>query len=65
MKRAKGPGRPKTPRKIAKSALLSVRFSESERKALDAAASGRGLKLSEWAREALINAANQDHRAIP
>jgi hypothetical protein len=32
------PGRQRVPKKLAKGSLLSVRFSESEREALDAAA---------------------------
>lgn len=56
MKKAK-PGRPRVPKKLAKGSLLSVRFSESERAALDAAAERDGVKLSEWARRALLAAA--------
>lgn len=56
MKRPKRRGRPKTPRKLAKSTLLSVRFSESERKALEQAAAREGIRLSDWARRALLAA---------
>lgn len=47
-------GRPPVPAKLAKASLLSVRFSESERAALEAAAERDGLRLSEWARRALL-----------
>jgi hypothetical protein len=56
VKRAK-PGRPRVPKKLAKGSLLSVRFSESEREALERSAEREGLKLSEWARRALLTAA--------
>src|SRR5690606_13046779 len=46
-------GRPKVPKKLAKTSLLSVRFSESERKALEKAAQREGITLSEWARRTL------------
>lgn len=49
-------GRPTVPKKLARGALLSVRFSEGERKALEQAADLQGLKLSEWARTVLLNA---------
>jgi uncharacterized protein (DUF1778 family) len=50
-------GRPPTPKKLAKASLLSVRFSEGERAALEAAAAREGARLSEWARRALLEAA--------
>lgn len=50
-------GRPPVPKKLAKGSLLSVRFSESERASLEIAAKRKGLKLSEWARWLLLNAA--------
>lgn len=49
-------GRPPVPKKLAKGTLLSVRFSESERDALERAARREGLKLSEWARRLLLAA---------
>jgi hypothetical protein len=55
VKKAK-PGRPPVPKKLAKGSLLSVRFSESERWALEAAAEREGLRLSEWARRVLLAA---------
>lgn len=51
-------GRPPVPKKLAKGALLSVRFSADERKALERAANRDGVRLSEWARRALLSAAN-------
>ncbi len=50
-------GRPRVPKKLAKESLLSVRFSESERKALEEAAKRVGVRLSEWARRELLKAA--------
>ena len=47
-------GRPPVPKKLAKGALLSVRFSDAERKAIERAAENEGLKLSEWARRTLL-----------
>ena len=37
-------GRPRVPKKLAKGSLLSVRFSESERRALEQAAHARWVK---------------------
>jgi hypothetical protein len=50
-------GRPPVPKKLAKAALLSVRFSESERRGLERAAAREGLRVSEWARRVLMSAA--------
>jgi hypothetical protein len=58
MKKAKM-GRPPVPKKLAKGALLSVRFSTDERKALERAAERDGIRLSEWARRALLSAAGR------
>ena len=57
MKAVKKPklGRPPVQKKLAKGSLLSVRFSESERKVLDNAAEAAGVSLSKWSREALLN----------
>jgi hypothetical protein len=49
-------GRPPVPKKLAKGSLLSVRFSESERRTLEGAAQRAGIKLSEWARRCLLAA---------
>ena len=48
-------GRPPVPKKLAKGSLLSVRFSESERRALERAAEASGLSLSAWARLTLLD----------
>lgn len=53
----RGPGRPIVPKKLAKGALLSVRFSAEERRLLEKAAQTAGLKLSEWARRHLLASA--------
>lgn len=50
-------GRPTMPKKMAKGALLSVRFSEAERGALERAADRASMRLSEWVRRALLAAA--------
>ena len=50
-------GRPPVAKKLAKGSLLSVRFSEAERKALEQAARRADMRLSEWARAALLTAA--------
>jgi hypothetical protein len=47
------------PKKLAKEALLSVRFSTEERETLESAAGREGLKLSEWARRTLLDAAKR------
>ena len=47
-------GRPPVPKKLAKAALLSVRFSESERAEIEKAAKRDGVGLSEWARRVLL-----------
>jgi hypothetical protein len=60
LKKAK-PGRPRVPKKLAKGSLLSVRFSESEREALENAAEREGLRLSEWARRVLLRSCSASH----
>ena len=59
VKRAPRIGRPPLPKKLAKGSLLSVRFTEEERRGLDRAAGRRGDKLSEWARKVLLAAAQK------
>ena len=49
-------GRPPVPKKLAKGSLLSVRFSESERRALERFATREGLTLSKWTRKTLLAA---------
>lgn len=65
MSAAKNPriGRPPVPKKLAKDTLLSVRFSETERKELEKAAKKTGSKLSEWVRAALLSAAASQTRS--
>jgi hypothetical protein len=55
--KARGAGRPPVPKKLAKGSLLSVRFSEEERRALDRSAKRDGVRLSEWARRVLLASA--------
>jgi uncharacterized protein (DUF1778 family) len=47
-------GRPRLPKKLAKGALLSVRFLEDERLLLDQAAKRAGISVSAWARNVLL-----------
>lgn len=58
MSAAKKPrmGRPPVAKDKVKSTLLSVRLSEAERAALEAAAEREGVRLSEWARGVLLGA---------
>jgi len=49
-------GRPPVPKKLAKGSLLSVRFSESERRSLERLAEREGLTLSKWTRKTLLAA---------
>jgi len=53
-------GRPPVPKKLAKGSLLSVRFSEGERRKLAQAATKAQLRLSEWTRRVLLAAAGED-----
>jgi uncharacterized protein (DUF1778 family) len=50
-------GRPKLEPGRKRADLLSVRLQPEERGLLEAAALRKGLRLSEWAREALLRAA--------
>ena len=50
----RGRGRPKLPKKDAKGAVMTVRFTKAERKAVDDAAGREGLKTSEWVRNVLL-----------
>lgn len=53
----RGPGRPVTPKRLAKVAPISIRFSESERRLVDRAAERAGVKVSAWVRDAVLAAA--------
>lgn len=57
-------GRPRVPKKLAKGSLLSVRFSEDERRDLEHAAKRAGLRLSEWSRSQLLAAATKEFGAM-
>jgi hypothetical protein len=61
MKRAVKVGRPKVPKRLAKGSLLSVRFSEDERKDIERAAARDGQQLSGWARAVLLAASNRQN----
>jgi mobilization protein NikA len=51
-------GRPIVPKNKAKTPGISVRLAGNERKTIDAAIKQSGLSQSEWARKALLSAAN-------
>ena len=51
-------GRPPLAKKARKATHLSVRLTEEEHRALERAAKTAGLALSEWARNAILSAAN-------
>jgi hypothetical protein len=57
-KKSRGRGRPKLPKGQSKAAVVVLRLQPAERRAVDAAAKRSGVKLSEWARSALMLAAN-------
>lgn len=65
MTRQRSAGRPAIARKLAKGSLLSVRFTEDERRMLDRAAGQGGLRLSEWARRALLAEAERGAGGSP
>lgn len=56
MTKAKKIGRPRVPKRLAKGSLLSVRFPEDERRALERAADREGERLSDWVRRVLLAA---------
>jgi predicted HicB family RNase H-like nuclease len=49
-------GRPKLPKRERRGKLLGVRFTDAERRELDAAANAAGKTLSQWARDTLLDA---------
>lgn len=58
-------GRPKLPEGIAKDIVFPVRLSQFEREATEAAARVAGSRPSEWAREALLQAARDETSVEP
>ena len=50
-------GRPKLHKAQAKSFIMPVRFSEGDRAKVEAAATAQGLRVSEWVRRTLLEAA--------
>jgi uncharacterized protein (DUF1778 family) len=54
-------GRPTKAKGEQKDALITIRLSADERKAIDAAAKATGKKRSDWARNILTSAANVIH----
>ena len=53
----RGPGRPAFEEGTARTAVFTLKVSDQERAAFDAAAERAGKSLSQWAREALLTAA--------
>lgn len=51
-------GRPKVPKAEKKGQTLTVRLTDAERKAVDAAAKREGVPVSEWGRLAIVAAAS-------
>jgi hypothetical protein len=51
-------GRPKLPKGTANSVLFAVRIAANEAQKIQAAIKKSGMKKPEWARNALIHAAN-------
>jgi predicted HicB family RNase H-like nuclease len=51
-------GRPPMAKKERKGTLLSVRFPDADRHAMERAAKREGVSLSEWARRTLLRAAH-------
>jgi len=58
-KKKRGRGRPKLPKGVAQTAVLTIRMSKADRRAIHAAARSTGGKLSDWARAVLIRAASE------
>ncbi|HLZ15443.1 MAG TPA: hypothetical protein VKQ08_00285 [Cyclobacteriaceae bacterium] len=54
----KSVGRPKVPKTRAKAPGISVRLTQDERKLIDRAIESSGLSRSQWARSALLWAAD-------
>ena len=58
MKRPKrGPGRPAFEEGTARTGVFTLKVSDEERAAIDAAAKRAGLPVTQWARDALLEVA--------
>ena len=55
--RPRGPGRPSAKMSTARTEVFTLRLSEEDRDAIDAAATRAGKPVTQWAREALLLAA--------
>jgi hypothetical protein len=53
-------GRPKLPKGQTKGSVITIRLQREQRKTVGNAADRAGVKLSEWARDALLAAAKAD-----
>jgi predicted HicB family RNase H-like nuclease len=54
--RKRGPGRPAFAEGTARTGVFTIRLSDEERAALEAAAEQAGKPVTQWAREVLIGA---------
>lgn len=55
----RGPGRPAFQEGTARTSVFTMKLSDEERTAIDAAAERAGIPVTRWAREALLNAAKE------
>ena len=62
MTEKRGPGRPRLPKGEAR-AVFALRLTPAERESIDAAAAQEGLRVTEWARRALLAAARPTDRS--
>jgi hypothetical protein len=58
-------GRPRLPKGQSKAALIVLRLQPEDRKTVYVAAKRAGVKFSEWARTALLRAANDGNLEKP
>lgn len=56
----RAPGRPPKPEGTAKVGMFTLRLSEDERLAIEAAAERAGKSVSQWARDALVRASHDE-----
>lgn len=55
----RGPGRPPMPSGKARTGVFTVRLSEEERAQIELAAARAGMAVTQWARDALLDAAKR------
>lgn len=54
MSKRRGPGRPKLPKGEARDAVLSVRLTKDEKRAMEREAADAGETLGDWCRSVLL-----------